>query len=153
MQQPELMEFLLDTLSELATLLTTAATATEQAWARLAEYGEDCFRNAHCGDPPYQRSPSHPIMVDATTFTVAWHGEHCYLGPTIQFRLIQHLARRPGRYFTYDILMQQVWHRRCSNATVRSAVKRFRQGLREANMADLAAAIRAERGCYGLFLG
>ncbi len=108
MQQPELTEFLLDTLSELATLLTTAATTVERSWSRLAEQTEDHLSDAHYGNPAYRCTPSHPVTVDATTFTVTWQDQRCYLGPTIQFRLIQHLARRPGRYFTYDILMQQV---------------------------------------------
>ena len=153
MQESELLEFLLDTFAELATLHAAAATTAERAWSKLINCSEDEVQDVLCGEPPYRCSQQHPITVDATTFTVAWQGQRCYLGPTIQFRLIQHLARRPGRYLTYDILMQQVWHRCCSNATVRSAVKRLRQGLRAANMPDLAAAIKAQRGCYGLFLG
>ena len=86
------------------------------------------------------------------TFTVEWRDLRCDLGPSILFKLIQRLSRRPGRYFTYDILMEDIWERRCANTTVRSAIKRLRRALCDAGMHELAAAIRGRRECYGLFL-
>ena len=91
-------------------------------------------------------------MVNPTTFTVEWNGRRCNLGPSILFKLIYLLARRPDRYLTYDILMENVWERRCSNTTIRSAVKRLRRALRDAGMSELAAAIKGWGECYGVFL-
>jgi DNA-binding response OmpR family regulator len=91
-------------------------------------------------------------MVNPTTFTVEWHGQRCDLGPSILFKLIQRLARRPDHYFTYDILMEEVWEQRCSNTTIRSAVKRLRRAMRDAGMHELATAIRGRRECYGVFI-
>jgi DNA-binding response OmpR family regulator len=142
MQQHELLEFVLDTFAELATLHTAAAAAAERAWSVLDKHGDQ------------QRGclPRDGLMVNPATFTVEWHGQRCDLGPTMLFKLIQRLARRPGRYLTYDILMEDVWEQRCSNTTIRSAVKRLRRALCDARMPELAAAIRGRRECYGLFL-
>lgn len=74
------------------------------------------------------------------------------MGPSIPFKLIEHLSRRPDRYCSYGVLIADVWGRRCENSTVRSAVKRLRRSLREAGMGDLAAAIKGRGERYGLFL-
>jgi DNA-binding response OmpR family regulator len=151
MQQHELFEFLLDTFAELATLHAAAAAAAEQAWSVLAKHEAD-LQGVSCGDS-HRGCLSHDrLMVNPTTFTVEWHGQRCDLGPSILFKLIQRLAHRPGRYFTYDILMEDVWEQRCSNTTIRSAVKRLRRAMRDAGMPELATAIRGRGECYGVFL-
>jgi DNA-binding response OmpR family regulator len=152
MQQHELLEFILDTLSDLGTLHKAAAATAERAWSVLGKHDMADFPGVSCGDQHRDCLSRDRLMVNPATFTVEWHGQHCDLGPTILFRLIQHLAHRPGRYLSYDILMEEVWERRCSNATVRSAVKRLRRALCDAGMPDLAAAIRGRRECYGVFL-
>ena len=48
--------------------------------------------------------------------------------------------------------MDDVWDRRCADTTVRSAVKRLRRALCDADMSDLADAIRGRGQCYGVFL-
>jgi hypothetical protein len=141
-----------DALAELAALQAAAAAAVERALSALAGLDEAALQGVRRSDcPQAYRSHRHPV-VDPTTYTLEWHGRRCDLGPSILFRLIRRLLIRPNRYFTYDILMQVVWGQPCSNAAVRSAVKRLRQLLRAADMPELAAAIRGRRGCYGLFL-
>lgn len=152
MQQYELSEFLLDTFAELATLHAAAAATAEQAWTMLAKYDEVDLNGMFSGDFPQGCLSEERLTVNPTTFTIEWHGLRCNLGPTVLFKLIQRLARRPGRYFTYDILMEDVWERRCSNSTVRSAVKRLRRAMRDAGMSELATAIRGRGESYGVFL-
>jgi len=48
--------------------------------------------------------------------------------------------------------MEDVWGQRCSNSTVRSAVKRLRRAMRDAGMSELATAIRGQGESYGVFL-
>ncbi len=152
MQQHELFEFLLDAFAELATLHAAAAATVERTWSVLAEHDEVDLQGFSCGDLPGRCLPNDRLIVNPTTFTVEWQGQRCYLGSTILFRLIQRLARRPGRHFTYDILMEDVWQRRCSNTIIRSAVKRLRKAMRDAGMPELASAIRGQGQCYGVFL-
>ena len=152
MQPHELFELVLDTLAELATLHKAAAAAAERVWSVLEKHDVADFRCVPCSDQLQGCLPRHHLVVNPATFTVEWHGQRCSLGPTILFRLIQHLARRPGRYFGYDLLMEEVWKQRCSNATVRSAVKRLRRAIYDAGMPELAAAIKGRRECYGVFL-
>ena len=152
MQQNELIEFILDAFAELATLHAAAAAASEGAWSVLAKHDEAYFQDIFCSGRHRECLPHDRLVVSPTTFTVEWRDRCCDLGPSILFKLIQRLSRRPGRYFTYDILMEDIWERRCSNTTVRGAIKRLRRALRDAGMPELAAAIRGRGECYGLFL-
>ena len=152
MQQHELIEFVLDAFAELATLHATAVTAAEQAWSVLAKHDDADSQGISCSGRHRKCLPHDRLVVSPMTFTVEWRDLRCDLGPSILFKLIQRLSRRPGRYFTYDILMEDIWERRCANTTVRSAIKRLRRALCDAGMHELAAAIRGRRECYGLFL-
>jgi DNA-binding response OmpR family regulator len=152
MQEQESLEIILDTLTELASLHAAAAAAAERAWLALDRQDKIVLRKAPHGGQPRSGLPRDQPTVNPTTFIVQWHGRSCNLGPTILLRLIHFLARRPGRYSTYDDLMEHVWGQRCSNTTIRSAVKRLRRAMREAGMPDLAASIRGRGECYGLFL-
>jgi len=152
MQQHELIEFVLDAFAELATLHAAAAAAAERAWSALAKHGDADFQGIFFSSRHQECLPHDRLVVSPATFSVEWRDRRCDLGSSILFKLIQRLSRRPGRYFTYDILMEDVWERRCSNTTVRSAIKRLRRALRDAGMPELAAAIRGRRECYGLFL-
>jgi len=152
MQNHDVLKFILNTFTELAALHAAAATAAERAQSVLAKHNEDTLQGVTCSSLNQGCIPPDQLMVDPTNFTMRWNGRYCDLGPTILFKLMQRLARRPGRYFTYDILMETVWERRCSNSTIRSAVKRLRGAMRDAGMPELADAIRGRRECYGLFL-
>lgn len=149
MRQHELVETILDAFAELAALHAAAAATAERAWSLLAEHDEADLRCPACR---HQACPSGRPVVNTTTFSVEWRGRLCALGPTIQFKLIQRLSRRTERYYPYTDLMEDVWDRRCSNTTVRSAVKRLRRALCDAGMDDLAEAIKGRGECYGLFL-
>jgi DNA-binding response OmpR family regulator len=153
MQQQELREFILDTLAELASLHADAAAVAERARSVLDQQDMADPHSVPSAGQDESCAPRDGLTADPATFTVEWRGQRCDLGPTILFRLIHFLALRPGRYLTYDILMDSVWERRCSNATIRSAVKRLRQAMCDAGMPDLAAAIKGRGECYGVFLG
>ena len=151
MQQSELIDSLLDSMADLATLHAAAASTAERIWSILAEYDETDFQCMVYGESRHGETSRNHLNVNSRTFTVEWNDLCCHLGPTILFKLVQSLARRPGCYLTYDILMENVWQRRCSNTTIRSAVKRLRQAMRDAGMGELADAIRGKGECYGLF--
>ncbi len=100
--------------AELATLHVAAAATAERAWSILAKHDEIDLQGVSCSDCHRGCLPHDRLMVNPPTFTVEWHDRRCDLGPSILFKLIQRLARRPGRYFTYDILMEDVWGQRYS---------------------------------------
>jgi DNA-binding response OmpR family regulator len=82
------------------------------------------------------------LAVDPALLTVRFRGKSCFLGNTLPFRFLARLAQGPGRYFTYDELLADVWEGCCrSDASVRSVVKVLRRRLREAGMGELADAI------------
>ena len=151
MQQQELVETILGAFAELAALNSAATATAERAWSVLAEHDtleSQDFTCARCNDRLAVNRP----RIDTSTFTVEWRGRRCDLGPSILFKLLQRLSRRPDRFYPYDVLMIDVWQRRCSNTTVRSAIKRLRRALCDAGMDDLADAIKGRRECYGLIL-
>lgn len=152
MQHPDLTETILDAFAELVALHTAAAAAAERVWSALAEHGGRGERAIVCPKCHHRQLVSGRPRTDATTFSVSWRGRRCDLGPGISFKLMQRLSQFPNRYYSYDTLMADVWQRRCSNSTVRSAVKRLRRALCDADMADLAAAIRGRGVCYGMIL-
>jgi DNA-binding response OmpR family regulator len=84
--------------------------------------------------------------------SVQWRGRCCVLGPSLLLRLIYRLAQHPNRFFTYDMIMEEVWLRRCSDEALRALVCRLRRALANSGMPDLAAAIRVRGRCVGLFL-
>jgi hypothetical protein len=93
-----------------------------------------------------------PIM-DSAAMTVTWHGRTCRLGPSILFRLMAGLARRPGDYIAVDRLRHDVWQgNHVSDEAMRAAVKRLKGRLVEAGMGELAAGIRSDMRHYGLHL-
>jgi DNA-binding response OmpR family regulator len=146
MKQDALVE-ILDSMTELSALCTAAATITERVCLLIAEYS-----GGDLGDNGRNRSHNYQPIVDVTTFSVKWRGKQCDLGASIPFRLMQRFSRRSNQYFTYDILMEEVWNRQCANSTIRSAIKRLRRALCAAGMDDLATAIKGRGECYGLFL-
>jgi len=152
MPQQELFETVLDAFAELAALHAAAAAAAERAWSVLAKHDDLDVQGIACARCGSYQLPADRPRIDAATFTVEWHGRRCSLGPSILFKLLQRLLRRPDRYCPYDILMADVWERRCSNTTVRSAIKRLRRALCQAGLDDLAEAIRGRGQCYGLIL-
>lgn len=152
MRQQEMVEIILDAFAELATLHAAAAAVAERTWSVLSEHDDPDVRGLACSQCRHRYLASDRLRVDAATFTVEWHGRRCDLGPGIPFKLLQRLARHPDRYYPYSILMDDVWERRCSKTTVRSAIKRLRRALCEGGMDDLADAIQGRGECYGLFL-
>ena len=96
--------------------------------------------------------PQVPI-ADPDILAVRWKGKTCFLGKTIAFKLFARLARRPNHFLSHDLLLDEVWECRVTKEAMRSAVKTLKQKLRQAGMADLAAAINGrQRECYGLIL-
>jgi len=152
MRQHELVETILDAFAELATLHAAAAATAERAWSVLAEHDEADLRQMPYARCQHRQLPGGRPLVNAATFSVEWQGRRCDLGPSILFKLIQRLLRRPDRYYPYDILMDDVWDRRCADTTVRSAVKRLRRALCNTGLSNLADAIRGSGRCYGVFL-
>jgi DNA-binding response OmpR family regulator len=96
----------------------------------------------HNGDRP---------LFDQDSLAVHWDGRTCKIGGTIRMRLLERLCRRPGCFVHMDDLLQDVWDGDSkAPSTVRSAVRRLRARLQNADMQTLADAIHCEGGRYGL---
>jgi hypothetical protein len=150
---------LLEKLARLADACTTAIATVEE---RIAPIYEELGVSPLRGTPPMTNCQSDPAngdgsprcpICDRSTFSVNWGGKACRLGNTLPFRLIERLARRPNQFFPYAQLLEEIWEGPRSREAVRSVVKVLRCKLREAKMADLAAAIDGSSSHhYGLIL-
>jgi hypothetical protein len=104
-------------------------------------------------ESPIQSFLPHVPIADPNILAVRWKGKTCFLGKTLAFKLFARLARRPNHFLSHDLLLDEVWECRVTKEAIRSVVKMLKQKLRQAGMADLAAAIDGRRReCYGLIL-
>ncbi|WMY78198.1 response regulator transcription factor [Citricoccus sp. I39-566] len=87
-------------------LLDTAGPAEVTARLRLATQprAED-GASGSAGDQPIRASG---IFVDASTYTAQVHGEPMNL-TFKEFELLKHLVQHPGRVFTREQLLHEVW--------------------------------------------
>jgi DNA-binding response OmpR family regulator len=81
------------------------------------------------------------LKIDRGLLSVTFRGKACFLGNTLPFRFLSHLARRPNTYVSYEDLLADVWQGVRSDSAVRSVVKTLRSKLRQSGLADLATAI------------
>lgn len=146
-----------DTLTQLATAAaSTVSLANHLLDAVKDRFDLDLAEHLSSG----ARSPRnyHGItdgrpIADSASYTVVWRGKTCFLGNSLPFRLFEQLACRPNRYFSHDELLDDVWQGCRTPDAVRSVVKVLRRKLREADMDDLASAIKGNvRNHLGLTL-
>ena len=91
------------------------------------------------------------LVVDESTFSVTWQGRPpVEIGNKKEFRLLQELAKSPGRYVAHADLAKLLGGDAMDNIT---HIKSRLVKLIDANgHSDLAECIRTETGHYGLFL-
>jgi hypothetical protein len=158
MHQMKEIDRIVQGLRRLAATHVEAATILHEI---VSEIGENRGMDAGNGDAtpsPANKSPLRPFVpqvpiADPDILAVRWKGKTCFLGKTLAFKLFARLARRPNHFLSHDLLLDEVWECRVTKEAMRSVVKMLKQKLRQAGMADLAAAINGRRReCYGLIL-
>lgn len=137
-------------LAELASHHAVAAELAREAYDLVAAGEKPSRQSSIVENGQVKRNCN--LVVSSAMCSVNWRGRCCILGPSLPLRLMHRLAQHPDRFFTYDMLMDEVWERRCSDAALRALVCRLRHALKDAGMPKLAAAIRIQSRCVGLFL-
>ncbi|MBI1338281.1 MAG: hypothetical protein GC164_15165 [Phycisphaera sp.] len=143
---------LLNTLAELAALHAAAATLAQRAYDHVAADAPQGMLARRPRPHADLTTRNGELVVSVATCCVEWRGRQCALGPSLQFRLFHRISQHPGRYYSFDLLMTEVWQRRCTDDAIRASVKRLRRALLDAHMPDLASAIQARCRCCGLFI-
>ena len=84
------------------------------------------------------------LEVDLAAHRVARGGRGVHLSPT-EFRLLRRLLESPGRVFSRDQLLDQVWGRdqEVELRTVDATVRRLRRALNAGGEPDLLRTVRA----------
>lgn len=142
-----------EALASLAAAHSLMSDHLERAISNLAEIlGGELSSLADPTAPPQRVVEG--IFVDDLTMSVHWRGSTCFLGNTLLFRLFARLARTPNCYVKHSVLLIDVWEGSRDLSTIRGVVKRLRDRLVAAGMAELAASIDGSvAGHYGLKLG
>jgi len=84
------------------------------------------------------------IVLDRDTMRVKRAGEAVTLGPT-EFRLLEVLVKRPGRVYSREQLLDQVWGQGIyvEARTVDVHIGRLRKALNKGGLADPIRTVRA----------
>ncbi len=145
-------------LKRLATVLNEASACVQEISGLTCDEIDPGPHLANPLNPARKPRPSRscrrtdPPIADHDTLSILWAGKRCHLGYTLPFKLFERLARRPNCYVPYSQLLDNVWCQCRSDAAIRSVVKELKRKLIEAEMAELAGAIKGESRCYGLIL-
>ncbi len=120
----------------------------------LRRFLDDLEEAASVSPDDYKPRPLHAdaeiARMDWDSFSVSYRGNHCLLGDSISFRLLEQLLRDPNRYQRFPELLRTAWRgQRRSDDTVRTAIFRLRKQLRARGFPELAARIRAQGQAYG----
>lgn len=139
--------------ARLAEALMTAAVCADEVRAILHTELEENGRRTPRTKHSVRGEPRTRPLVDASTLSVFWAGKVCLLRQKTLLRLAERLARRPNQYVSAGELLEDVWEGGVkAPETIRSAIRHLRRRLSDAGMSDLANAIRAAGGRYGLIL-
>lgn len=92
------------------------------------------------------------LVLDPTLYHVAVRGQEVKLLPK-EFQLLQFLMRHPGRVFSHDALLSQVWalESEATDEAIRSCMKRLRKKLEDAASEPLIETVH--RVGYRLIVG
>ena len=93
---------------------------------------------------PAGRLEFHGIVMDLAAHRVSRNGRAVHLGPT-EYRLLEYLMTHPGRVFSREALLDQVWGRdiHVEARTVDVHVRRLRLALNGPGEPDLIRTVRA----------
>ncbi len=84
------------------------------------------------------------LTMDLATHRVTRGGREVHLSPT-EFRLLRQLLEHPGRVFSRDQLLDQVWShdQEVEPRTVDATIRRLRRALNDGGRPDLLRTVRA----------
>lgn len=78
------------------------------------------------------------LIVNPDTFTVTYQVNSLFLGNTLSFKLMEHLANAKGLYIRNETLRTHVWKDSLvSDDAIRNAINRLRTKLHDAGMTSL----------------
>ncbi|HEY0147703.1 MAG TPA: phosphate regulon transcriptional regulator PhoB [Allosphingosinicella sp.] len=93
---------------------------------------------------PESRLKVGELEMDLTSHKVRRGGEAIHLGPT-EYRLLRFLMEHPGRVFSRERLIQNIWgnESEIQEKTINVSIRRLREALNAGGRADLITAVRS----------
>lgn len=78
------------------------------------------------------------LVLDTETFEACWGEKCCFLGNTIEFRLLQRLNHRPSLFVSINALRASVWNDDDTEKnTIQRTASNLRRRLREAGLENV----------------
>jgi hypothetical protein len=104
-------------------------------WRRPA----NCLLSIVCGRGVRARASGRPqLTLDAATFEARLGSNACFLGNTMEWRLLARLNRRPGAFVSIDSLRDEVWEDSpAEKYTIQRTASNLRRKLRDSGMAEV----------------
>jgi 7-cyano-7-deazaguanine synthase in queuosine biosynthesis len=88
--------------------------------------------------PAARNAPDRELVLDADKFEVRWAGKACFLGNTLEFRLLVRLRQRPGAFVSVNSLRLDVWRDdHTEKYTIQRTVSNLRRRLAGAGMGQI----------------
>jgi 7-cyano-7-deazaguanine synthase in queuosine biosynthesis len=92
------------------------------------------------------------FQLNAETFEACFRGNACFLGNTMEYRLLERLSRSLGIFVTYADLREEVWDNdHTEDNTIQRTVSNLRRKLRESGMGEISIDGR-QQGHYRLLI-
>jgi hypothetical protein len=122
------------------------------AFGRPNQTGTRSGKASSCREPRSAPASAQTLVVDRESFT-ARLGEHsCFLGNTVEFRLLERLNRRPGLFLSIETLRASVWNdKHLAKNTIQRTVCNLRRKLRDAGLTGVSID-GMQKGHYQLIL-
>ena len=91
------------------------------------------------GRPPTHAARQSSLVLDKELFAARFGDRCCSLGNTVEFRLLDRLNSRPGRYVSVDTLRQDVWDDlETAKNTIQRTICNLRRRLRAAGLTGVS---------------
>jgi hypothetical protein len=107
-------------------------------------FGVLCGRSARrppagAATPPSNgQGQSQVLELDDERFEARWAGNVCFLGNTLEYRLLVRLSLRPGFYVSVNTLRRDVWRDDCvEKNTIQRVASTLRKRLRGSNIREV----------------
>jgi len=94
--------------------------------------------NVACRESHPSSAAPRSLVVESETFTVRLGEKSCFLGHTVEFRLLERLNRRPGLFVSIDTFRASVWKDEyTAKNTIQRTVCNLRRKLRDAGLTGI----------------
>jgi hypothetical protein len=123
------------------------------AFGRPPRQSKEGYETTMCRASGTSAASRRLLVLDTESFEASLGEKSCFLGNTIEFRLLDRLNRRPGRYVSIGTLRQDVWDDpETEKYTIQRTISNLRRRLRDSSLDNLIVIDGEQKDHYRLVL-